>query len=745
MNRSASCSSAHVLVPRLVVGVLLASLSATAHATEVKLFRADQRPSFMEGTLEEVSVDPLGALALAARLERTARLDEPFVFDAAPHPDGWVVGTGNSGRVLLVDRAGAVRTLFEAPEPEVFAVWADEEGIVYAGTSPQGKVYRIDPTTGESSVIFEPSATYIWDLAPDSSGRLLVATGLPGEVYRLGRRPKADGAPAERIIDSGDRHVRTLAPLSRGSLLAGTAGHGLILRLERDGTTRNLYDAAHPEVLAFAVAPGGVAYAALLASEASYVDLSGGNGSSNSDDEGDDDSEASVSVTTGPVGTVGSRAAGFSGPRSIVVRIDESGGVEEVWGFEDETVHAMLWHQDGLWIGTGQDGGLYRWHDEQMVLEHSLDEHQITGLVALAGETPALVTTNGAALYQLPGGPTREGTYTSPVLDASQVARFGSFFWRGTTPPGTSITFLFRSGMGAEPDATWTAWSEAVAGDDLPLTSLASGRYVQWRATLSSNGKRSPRIQVAELSYRQLNRRPAIEKIEVLDPGQVIVPSSFNPQNQTFEPWSPNRDGIFTTLGGADTADDARTKTLWKKGYRTIRWSASDPNEDELRFDLGFRRVSEDGSNGSDSDDWLPMATDLEESHYSFDATVLPDGVYRFRLKATDREAEPAATALDRQEISPPVVVDHSVPTIEEPMRSPDAITVAVADRWNPLRDARYSVDGGDWQGVAVDDGLLDGRRETLRLEVPEATRLVLLRVTDAAFNVVTFDLSPSK
>ena len=58
------------------------------------------------------------------------------------------------------------------------------------------------------------------------------------------------------------------------------------------------------------------------------------------------------------------------------------------------------------------------------------------------------------------------------------------------------------------------------------------------------------------------------------------------------------------------------------------------------------------------------------------------------------------------------------------------------------MRRAAVSVDAGEWRPVRAADGLLDGRRETLRVEVPEGTRLLLLRVLDAAFNVVTFDLS---
>jgi hypothetical protein len=59
----------------------------------------------------------------------------------------------------------------------------------------------------------------------------------------------------------------------------------------------------------------------------------------------------------------------------------------------------------------------------------------------------------------------------------------------------------------------------------------------------------------------------------------------------------------------------------------------------------------------------------------------------------------------------------------------------------NPLRRAEVSVDAQEWQALEPRDGMLDGVRERLQIEAPGGARLVLLRLTDAAFNVVTFDL----
>ena len=213
------------------------------------------------------------------------------------------------------------------------------------------------------------------------------------------------------------------------------------------------------------------------------------------------------------------------------------------------------------------------------------------------------------------------------------------------------------------------------------------------------------------------------------------MPASFNPSNQVFEPVHPNRDGIFTTLDTGTPRDDQRFKTLWKRGYRSLRWEAEDPNEDELIYELSFR--TEGGAEG-----WLPVADELDEDHYGFDATALPDGLYRFRLRAADRAENSLEEPMVAAEVSEPVLIDHTPPALVEVERRDGGLRVEVADAWSPLRSAEVSADGGPWQPLNAADGLLDGRREELLVDRPAEARLLLLRVTDAAFNVVTFDLT---
>lgn len=718
------------------VGLVLAG---TASASETRAFRLQTREAFAKGTFDGIALDSLGTLQLADRVERLAEVGEPFLLSAAVHPEGWVVGTGNAGRVLLVTGQGEVRTLFAAEEPEIFALWADDDGTIFAGSSPNGKVYRL--ADDAASVYFDPQETYIWGLSRADDGSLLVATGTQGRLHRV-----TEAGQGQVVFDSEDTHLRAIKVLPSGEVLLGTAGEGLILKLSPDGTPKTLYDAPYPEVVGFASDPDGTCYAALLASEASLVSLSrrpqeaktqdeGAAESEGDDERGEPRAQVTVSISEEAEPTaVGSRPPGFSGARSEILRISAQGVVETLTQFQEETVYSLLWHRGRLWLGTGLEGKVFSLRDHRPVLEKEVDERQVVALLE-DRPGPAFATTNASALYRIAGQTERRGFYTSPALDAQQIARFGVLRWQGEVPPDAQLRFSFRSGMSAEPDRTWTAWSPPQTGKEISLAHLPTGRYVQWRAELEAPQGQSPTLSEITISYRQANLPPRIESLEVLDPGQILVPANFNPAQQAYEPAHPNREGIFTTIQPAEIDQGRRFKTLWKRGYRTLRWEAEDPNEDSLVYEISFR--AEPGESA-----WLPVVADLREDHYSFDATVLPDGRYRFRLRAADRDKFEDDERQWADEISEPVLIDHSPPTLESVASTEEGLRVVVEDTWNPLREAVFSVDATEWRPARPADGLLDGQRETLLMTPPSGKTLLLLRVTDAAFNVVTFDLT---
>ncbi|MEM8934033.1 MAG: hypothetical protein AAGE94_22770, partial [Acidobacteriota bacterium] len=477
------------MLPSFAALVLALVVLATAGpaAAEVAIFRMDSREAALEGEADGVAVGPLGDLGLSPRLDRLAGFDVPFVFTAASLPDGGVVlGTGNDGQVMRVAADGTPEILAELGEATVFAVLGRGDGSILAAGAPGGQVVRV--SDGRVEELFDPEATYVWALAEDARGRLLVATGLPGRLLRV------DGDRSTVLYESPDGHVRSVLPRADGSILVGTAGEGLIVEIAADGSVRTLHDAAEPEVLAFAEsADGSTVWAALLASEASLVDLSGG---------GDAEAESVAP-------TIGSRAGGHQGPRSVVVSIDADRRVERRATLEDETVHALLADGEGLWIGSGQEGRLYRLRVDAevdaLVREAQLDDRQIVALVG--GSTGArVITADSAAVYAIADARVDSGELVSRVLDAGELARFGTWRWFGE-PRGGRVEVSVRAGMAAAPDATWTDW-RSIGGLDQPgelgLSDLGRGRYVQWRLRLVAGSGRTaadagPRVTAVEL------------------------------------------------------------------------------------------------------------------------------------------------------------------------------------------------------------------------------------------------------
>ena len=109
-------------------------------------------------------------------------------------------------RIYRITPEGQSSTIFEPQELQVQTLVVDKNGVLYAATNPDGKVYKIEPPAEvregknppaskaspaapwNSSVYFDPATKYIWDLALDDAGNLYVATGDHGEIF--GSPPK---------------------------------------------------------------------------------------------------------------------------------------------------------------------------------------------------------------------------------------------------------------------------------------------------------------------------------------------------------------------------------------------------------------------------------------------------------------------------------------------------------------------------------------------------------------------------
>ncbi len=115
-----------------------------------------------------------------------------------------------------------------------------------------------------------------------------------------------------------------------------------------------------------------------------------------------------------------------------------------------------------------------------------LDHGQVLCLCQRKDGSVVLGTGDPGKLYVLRDWYATQGTVVSEVLDAKLLSKWGSLNWQSETPKGTRVTVAVRGGNVAEPDDTWSDWSEEQAEPGKTPGTLPASRFFQYRVTLST-------------------------------------------------------------------------------------------------------------------------------------------------------------------------------------------------------------------------------------------------------------------
>ncbi len=708
---------------RLAVVALAAAFSPASAAT-TKIWVSDSVSDFSAGEARGIAVAMDGTLVLSKQTQRVDGITEASLFAAATDRDATVwLATGDSGKLLRVPTSGKVETFVTLPEKEVTALAIGPDGALYAGTSPGGKVYRVEK--GKATLYYDSKAQYVWALA-FSGPSLYVGTGLPGEIHRV-----AEAGHGERVHATSDPHVRSLCADAQGRIWAGTSGSGLVLRVEKSGAVVTVYDSPKSEVTAIAAGSDGRVWAAAGSAEIAVggaepisapAALPGARPTPSPPKEGEP-GRPEVTVTVSSARLAPAKPGGQKGNYSSEVLLFEEGEPpRQVWGSSEELVFALAPDSQGgsVLAATGPNGKLYRLAADRWSLERTFDEKQVTLLAA-----SAVGTNSSSALYRLSDGP-REGQYVSAVKDTGRTSRFGAFRFDGEVPSGGRLEFSFRSGESATPDSTWSTWSAFAPASRAVSVEAPPGRYVQWKVRMAGDGGKLPSVRRVEVAYRNRNAAPVVESLVALAPLEVFARSGSGGSN-VFETTAPDEKGIFTGL--EESKPEGAPRKLMRKGYRTLTWKASDPDGDTLTYELELRPAA--------SQRWVGLKKGLRETFYSFDTTALPDGDYVFRVTASDAESNPEEKKTASRESSP-VRIDNTPPVIRRLSGAAGVFEFEASDADSPILEAEYSVDAKEWVRLEPKDGLSDSPTETysIRLDPKWRGSFLLIRVTDAAHNV---------
>jgi len=732
---SASSGTSCTLRPAIRLAAFAMVVSAALGASPVcaqgtHLWTQSKLDEFEKGTSQGVAIESEGRLREGPGLKDLYTTPSTFVWSVAANKSGVAfAGTGSPGSVIrIVPTLGSKPfVLFETKDLSVQVVRVGPDGFVYAATLPSGKVYRLkaDAETKQddagATVVFDMAklgsaessenkentkadakARYIWDMTFDSSGKLYIATGDPGVVYRVDPAHAAT-APVQ-FFRSDEAHIRSLAWDAKGNLFAGSDGSGLVYRISPDGKGYVLFQAPRREITSVAVGADGTVYAAAV-----------GDKSRNPLPPLPVQGIGTATITIVQPSSVQSVNSSASLPDGTeIYALNEGQAPRKIWSGKDEVVYTLAARNEGLLALTGNRGHILRIQkDGRFADVGHLDAQQGLSIAEVHGSLGfdgVLIGTGNTGKVSLLGAAEKH-EYASDVLDTGAMAKFG----RLEVEPGSSGYEIWtRSGNVAQPVRGWTEWQPLNNGQ----VASPAGRFLQWKTALHAGGN----VGGVGVNYLPVNAAPIVDDVV------VVTGARLNPQLQAASQ-STTVSVAFPTPGAADATATDTTSTSPITANKdnsgvTVRWAAHDDNGDDLTFTLYIR--------GDGETVWRPLKDKITEKAYSFDAALIPDGGYQIKVVASDSPSHTPADALSGEKVGDRFEVDTTPPTITNLKAVAEAgtcqgdrcpksfrVTFEAQDGNSPIAHAEYSVDAGPWQYLEPVDKISDSKTESYSLVLP--------------------------
>ncbi|HLH05676.1 MAG TPA: hypothetical protein VKW78_00415 [Terriglobales bacterium] len=718
----------------LLVSLLVVSSLLLAEGT--RTWEQSSYDDFEKGTAKGVAIHSDGHLELAPTLKAITTTPSTFLWALAADREGDIfAAAGAPARVYRITPQGQVSIVFEPQELQVQSLLVDNGGTLFAATSPDGRIYKIVHKAGVSSpnppasakkdisteaeipknipvdpsyvasVFFEPKTKYIWDLVEDSEGKIYVATGDTGEIFRVEKN-----GTGSLFFKSAEAHIRCLAIDPKDNLIAGSDGSGLIYRISPAGEAFVLYSANKKEITALAVDADDNIYAAGVGDKrtgtspmvAPMVPLS--------PPVAPNPTAPAGSVAGAPVASpVRASTPLPSGPPPLatggseIYRIAADGSPQTLWASREDLVYSLGFdRQHRLLAGTGNTGRIFAvLGDDSFIDMGKLSATQVTSMALGPGGAIYLATSNLGKVFEFGGATDDDGIYESDVFDARIFSRWGRTSIRATG----AFEIYARSGNVDNPDRNWSSWSKVDLTKNLPL-GVPSARFLQWKAVLHASNPGTS-IDSVLINYLSKNVAPEITDVYV-QTGARFLPLPKNPV-----------DNLPVAVGPSNVAAPAHFEitpgAVRDRTSIAVRWTAHDDNEDTLVYSLFYR--------GQGERNWKLLKGDLSEKFYSFDSNLLPDGGYTLKVVASDAPSHSPDEALKGAKQSSYFEVDNTPPQVVDLNGTFQAgklrLSFRAVDGYSPIQRAEYSVDAGEWQVVEPIGEISDDRVENYQVSVP--------------------------
>ncbi|MSP26108.1 MAG: hypothetical protein EXR75_13315 [Myxococcales bacterium] len=531
-----------------------------------------------------------------------------------------------------------------------------------------------------------PETEDVWDLAFDAKNKALyAATGPEGRLYRIDASGKA-----EIYFDSDEPHLVSVAVAADGKVYVGSSGKALLYEVTGAGRATVFYDFDVDDVRAIAIAPpggphSGAIYAIANDYRGALKQLRPAKRARMAPSPSDDKSPK----------------AG----RGKLVRFGNDGVIERLRDDEESHFAALALDPSGApYVGTGAEGRVYTVDDNHALrLVADTEERQISALV-FGKATRAVVGSDPLVFHDVTSVGGANAVWTSKVLDAGLRAHFGRLDFSATG----QLELESRSGNAEVPDTTWSDWSKSLTKGG-KLESPAA-RYLQIRARFALDP--AAVLHDLKIAFTTDNARAILSEVEIgdkkSDTGRATVPAS----------------------GAAASEPSSKLR---------LRWKLDNPDNDELRFRVFFRR--------DNSPRWtslLEPREPLTKREYTWETSGLPEGRYRVRVDSSDEIANPPGRTTEHSLESVAFIIDNTPPRFEQTSLKGTRLVGRAVDGVSPIQRIEIGLVGeNSFYPILPTDGVFDEPTEAFDLDVSRVITtgpdvFVVLNAYDAAGNRIT-------
>jgi sugar lactone lactonase YvrE len=559
-------------------------LCTSSFAVKTERWEINSAQAFLHGKLNRLIVSSDGDLRLGYGNNKLGEFAKE-VWCSAVGRDGTIYfGTGSPADVYAVGKDGQAGKVFQTDAIAVTALAIDSHGNVYAATLAEGKIFKISagkpsPRDAEGSgrqkdgaEFCRVRAPYVWSLVFDKDDRLYAGTGPDGKIYRI----STDGK-AEEWFAGEEANILSLAVDADGALLAGGSDRGLLYRISEKGKGVVLQEFGEDEVKSLLVS-GRDLYVGVNKQRVRRPRAVGTRRPSAAEFE---------DLTERLTSQYGTRAAVETSERpretppearlgniiaSTLYKRNADGRVDRLAMWDNEAIMNMALDADGnVLIAAAGQGRVYRVHgSDRWELLFDLDEQQALTVAVRDGHLVFVGTGNIGNGYRIDSQAANDGDYTSEIHDCKFLTTWGNLSWMGTG----AVAVTTRTGNTALPDNTWSDWSAPLKVSPSKVASPRS-RFIQIRAHLERAS--DPVLESISLYSQIQNQKPEVTALEI---------------GEKPKPAAPEKPKTDSTEEPEKKPEEPKPKAATP--VKKITWHADSRDGDTLVYRLYFKAEGDD-------------------------------------------------------------------------------------------------------------------------------------------------------